>query len=246
MLFFSNYGKKYKTLGQHGNDWGAIANGFACWLSYFKNLQISVGAFLSAFGPHTWTFLHPEAWVAGLTALCRGVSGFQLTVSKTPRPWTFPLWFLLIFPCNAGLELGRTDWVLYMPLRARLWGFRKINHLCNVLPETSQHMLHCFNFSFGQIAWVARSASRVHQKKGVILFMGKGGTLLFFLTPRTLFMHISSGPLSSVLESSPDEAHCAPDSQGENAWGQILCFTKQNKDSDEPNVYLLFCCARAQ
>ena len=97
-------------------------------------------------------------------------------------------------------------------------GFRKINHLCKVLPETSQFMLHSFTFSFGQIAWVARSASRVHQKKEVILFMGRAGTLLFFfLTPRTLFMHISSGPLSSVLEASPDEAHCDLDGQSENA-----------------------------
>lgn len=105
-----------------------------------------------------------------------------------------------------------------MPLRKPgFGGFRKINHLCNVLPETSQFMLHSFNFSFGQIAWVARSASRVHQKRGVILFVGRGGTLLFFfLTPRTLFMHISSGPLSSVLESSPDEAQCNLDDQSEN------------------------------
>ena len=41
--------------------------------------------------------------------------------------------------------------------------------------------------------------------------------LFFFLTPRTLFMHISSGPLSSVPEASPDEAHCDLDGQSENA-----------------------------
>ena len=96
-------------------------------------------------------------------------------------------------------------------------GFRKINHLCNAPPETSQLMLHSFNFSFGQIAWVARSASRVHQKRGGHSVCGERRypAFLFSHSQNPVYAHLQ-WTSESVLESSPDEAQCHLDGQSEN------------------------------
>lgn len=64
-------------------------------------------------------------------------------------------------------------------------------------------MLHSFNLNFGQIPWVAMFTSRVHQEIGVILFVGRGGVLLFFSSlPRTPFVLFLSTHLSSALDPS--------------------------------------------